>query len=146
MSLGGGEGTTWFLTSDIEFTRDLACTHVVLPMLGIFSLQGLDSRVEEWASLSTTRLQLDSVVLGIEGPDSVSCPLVTKTELHPINLASASVPLRLHAVHTTLQNSSKVTGMDAAHRGIPLSLSSTDPGPREATTLRPSGYQPAMSV
>jgi hypothetical protein len=48
-------------------------------MLGIFSLQGLDSRVEERVSLSTMKLQLNSVVLGIEGPDSVSCPLVTKT-------------------------------------------------------------------
>lgn len=76
--------------------------------------------MKEWVSLFNTRLQLDSVVLGTESPDSVSCPLVTKTDVHPIDLASAGVPLRLHAVHTTLQNNSKVTGMDAAHRGIPL--------------------------
>lgn len=115
----GGE-TTWFPSSDIEFTRDLACTHAVLPKFGIFSPQGLHSRLRSGSACSPRGFSWTLWSWASTVQTRSRAPLVTKTELHPIDLASAGVPLRLHAVHTTLQDNSKVTGMDAAHRGIPL--------------------------
>ena len=97
-------------------------------MLGISSSQGLEVWLRIGLGLFTTMLQPKALILGSKDRDMISCPIATKTEPGSIDLASAGVPLRPHAVHTTLQSNLTVTGMDTAHRGIPLWQSRTDPG------------------
>lgn len=128
------EGTAWFPTAGMESIKDLAYASAVLPRPRYLQLSGARCVVEEWRRL--VHHEASAAAFGPQGRDSVSCPPNSKAELDPVDLASASVPLRSYAVHTLSKGEFAVDDMDAAHRTIWLWELRADPGQWEVTSVQ----------